>query len=435
MNVIKDSNELNNVIENLNKKHFDAALKKLNKITVDFSNKNLIIKLFASIYFQKKDWENSIKYYEQVLSFENEKFKTYNNIGVALFNLGKINHSIKAYNKSIKENSNFDLAYNNLGISYTELGAYEKAVNNFAFALNLNNNNHGAKNNLINTFLFIKPKNVNLHYLIKLNDKINNIDNRININNPIKLEDIKKILNESDNVINNHKNNFHFNETQIYRKNSVNLNCNRHFKVFNEFNIIPKYCFSCYKIQINLKNVVDLIKLFFVFDNLILEKDNIRKCIVEIRPNIIGNYKGYIYCESLDDAIKNFDIISNIITFEQIKISIKHGCSEFYETHPDYKKINFNGTQKLKYNNDWSNKESIIDNRTPIRDELDKKIIHHSVKGINLSDILIIRNWISYATLIGDFSYKDIYNESIRSNFISSILDPQLDFRKKDLLK
>lgn len=428
--------EIKNIIFDLNNKDFDRALKKLKIIPINDSNKNLIPKLFASIYFNKKDWRNSIKYYEKILFFANEKYKIYNNIGVALFQLGKINQSIQAYKKSIQENSSFDIAYNNLGISYHELGNYEDATNNFVCALNINKNS-SAKKNLINIFLVNKPRNINSHPLIKINDKINNIDNKINNFDSIKLENIKKIIKKSDDIINNSGEEINFNETQIFRKNSVNLNCNRHFEIFNEFNIIPEYCFNCYKIQINLKNVVDLIKLFFFFDNLYLEKNNIRKCIVEVRPNIIGNYKGYIYCDGLEDAKTNLKIINNLISvinFKKIKIEIKHGCSEFYKPYPDYQTINFDGNQPLQYKKKWHEKELIIDKRKPIRNEIDKKKFTKTLNGINLSDMLIMKNWINYANIINDFSYKEINDTKIIPTFINKILEPQLTFRKQDFL-
>ena len=72
-------------------------------------------------------------------------------------------------------------------------------------------------------------------------------------------------------------------ETQIHKRNGENLNCDRHKKVFNKHNIIPKYCFSCFKVQIELKEVSQLIKLFFIFNYLKLPKDNIRKCFIELR--------------------------------------------------------------------------------------------------------------------------------------------------------
>ena len=83
-----------------------------------------------------------------------------------------------------------------------------------------------------------------------------------------------------------------FYETQIFRRNSINLNCERHHKAFNEFNIIPKFCFSCFKVQIEPKNILELFKLFFIFDKLELPKNNTRKCTVELRP--IGALDGTV---------------------------------------------------------------------------------------------------------------------------------------------
>ena len=40
-----------------------------------------------------------------------------------------------------------------------------------------------------------------------------------------------------------------------------------------------------------------------------------------------------------------------------------------------------------------------------------KKIFNRSLKGVGLSDLLTIHNWLNYAKLIKDESYKDITNE------------------------
>ena len=34
----------------------------------------------------------------------------------------------------------------------------------------------------------------------------------------------------------------------------------------------------------------------------ISKKKNIRKCMIELRPNVPGKYKGLIYCQSLEEA-------------------------------------------------------------------------------------------------------------------------------------
>tara|TARA_B110000459_G_scaffold112210_1_gene124361 strand:- start:836 stop:1039 length:204 start_codon:yes stop_codon:yes gene_type:complete len=61
--------ELSIIIQNLKDGNLDDSLKKIKKIIITNSNKNLVCKLFASIYFQKKNWENAIEYYQKMLSF------------------------------------------------------------------------------------------------------------------------------------------------------------------------------------------------------------------------------------------------------------------------------------------------------------------------------------------------------------------------------
>ena len=436
MEKFQNSIEFNEIITNLKNKNFLEALKKIKPASVNYPNENIILKLYAIIYFNLNEWENAIKYYKKILNFEKELYKIFTNIGVSYFKLGKINQSIDAFKNSIKNNPNFGLAHNNLGISYLELGMYEKALDQFITALKLNDNDYQAQTNLINTFNLNKPKVNDEHPLIEINDKIEKLTQNKKFNTKFENKNIKELIEKSNELIKKYKNNLFLNETQIFRKNSVNLNCGRHFKVFNEFNIIPKYCFGCYKVQINLETVVDLIKLFLIFDKIKLRKNNTRKCIVEVRNKIKGNYKGYIYCDGITEATELKKIISKIITNENIdinNISLKHGCSEFYVSYPSFEEINYNGNEKFKYDQKWDTFEKIIDSREPKRIKADKKIWGKSIEGINLSDILILNNWISYSQIIGDESYKKVYNKKIENNFLKKFLENQLEFRKKQL--
>ena len=436
MNKFKNSKEFNDIINNLNNKNFSKVLEKIDLISKKYKNENIILKLYAVTYFNLMEWEKAIEYFKKNLTFEQSKYKIYTNIGVSYFKLGKINHSVEAFKNSIKENPNFGLAYNNLGISYLELGMIDKAVDQFISALKLNDSDDFAKNKLINTFNLIRPKANDKHHLIKINNKINDLIKENDINSGYNNNYIKILLEKSNKLINKYMKNLCLNETQIFRKNSENLNCVRHFKVFNEFNVIPKYCFGCYKIQINLKTVVDLIKLFLIFDKIKLKRNNIRKCIIENRNKIQGNYKGYIYCKEIEEAETIKKMINQMITQEDIcvdNITLKHGCSEFYESYPEFKKISTNGEKKMEYDNEWKSFEEIIDSREPKRIETDKKIWSKYIEGINLCDILIINNWISYAQIIGDESYKKIYNKEIKNTFVNKFLEDQLEFRKKEL--
>ena len=436
MDNFQNSKEYNAIVKNLNDKNFSEALEKINSISKKYLNENIVLKLYGVTYFNLMKWEKAIEYFKKSLNFEQAKYKIYTNIGVSYFKLGKINQSIEAFKNSIKENPSFGLAYNNLGVSYLELGMFDKAVDQFISALKLNDSDDVAKTKLINTFNLIRPKADDEHQLIKINNKINNLVKDNDINSGYHNNYIKILLEESNQLINRYMKNLSLNETQIFRKNSENLNCGRHFKVFNEFNVIPKYCFGCYKIQINLKTVVDLIKLFLIFDKIKLKRNNIRKCIIENRNKIQGNYKGYIYCKEIAEAETIRKIINKMITQEDIgvdNITLKHGCSEFYESYPEFKKINPNNEKQMKYDNEWKSFEEIIDSREPKRIDEDKKIFSKSIEGINLSDILIINNWISYAQIIGDESYKKVYDKKIENVFVNKFLEDQLEFRKKEL--
>ncbi len=436
MNKVINSEQMQKILDHLSNNQYEFALKEIQNLSLKFPDNLTLNKLFASTYFKKSDWLNSIKYNEKILLGVKEKYKTYTNIGVAYFKLGEIHKSIEAYKKSIEDNSNFEMAYNNLAISYIEIGMYEDALNNFIKTLNINKNNYFAKKNLIYLLNFINPKNNEEHSFVEINNEIKKIFDDLKNTNLSKIDILAKIINHTEDNIKKNYENFVFEETQIYRKNSEDLNCKRHFKVFNKFNIIPKFCFSCYKVQINLKNVIDLIKLYLIFDNMSLQNNNIRKCVVEVRNEIKGNYKGYIYCSELTESIKVKEDLNKILIDEKLdnfNIEIKHGCTEYYNSFPKFKKINFNGKQELDYNKDWQEKENSIDNEEPIRSENNKKIWVQSAKGINLSDILIIKNWISYAHIIGDHSYKKIYENRVEEFFMKNILQNQIKFRIKQL--
>jgi tetratricopeptide (TPR) repeat protein len=421
MSEIYNSKKVLETITNIHNKNFEEALRDINLVVKEYPNINIT------------DWENAIEVYKSTLTLEINKEKILTNIGVFLFKLGKINQSITIFKNLTKKNPNFILGHNNLGISYLEIGMFQQAIHHFVLALNIDDNDFNARKNLINILTLSKPCKLEKHELIDLNNKIIDISNKNKINNFYEINIIKNILKESFDAINEIDKTLFLNETQIFTKNEKNLNCFRHFKIFNKFNIIPEYCFSCYKVQINLFQIVDLIKLYLMFDSLYLENNNLKKCMVETRKNIKGNYKGYIYCEGLKDAENIFAKVQDEILkleLHDYKMTIKHGCSEFYNSYPDFEKINFKGQQIMNYDKSWKNKEKLIDDSQPIRLKIDEKKRSNTLKGINLADILTIRNWINYADTVEDYSYKKIFDKKIEKNFINKVLEGQETFRK-----
>ena len=239
------------------------------------------------------------------------------------------------------------------------------------------------------------------------NNLISKIKFNYNQNNKINNSEIVDFYKKSFDIVSKNLKKIDTSETQIYRQNSEDLNCFRHFRIFNKFNVIPKFCFGCFKVTVQTETVLDLLKLYFVFDKLYLGLQNTRKLMIEERKDVSGNYKGFIYCSSVEEGenIKNklkSILIKNLGT--DCSISLKRGCSEFALKYPSYKKASANENEMMPYDETWKSLEEIVDNRTWNTDSK-KGIIHPSLTGPTLRDILIMRHWLLYANKIGDNSF------------------------------
>ena len=65
----------------------------------------------------------------------------------------------------------------------------------------------------------------------------------------------------------------------------------------------------------------------------------------------------------------------------------------------------------MEYKQEWNKFEETVDKKFP--KFLSNKKDRETVKGINLRDILIIKNWLLFAKLIGDNSYQRVTNENL----------------------
>ena len=132
--------------------------------------------------------------------------------------------------------------------------------------------------------------------------------------------------------------------------------------------------------------------------------------MIEIRPNISGHYKGYIYCKSLDqaEAVKRLLDISLKEVFAGKTVSkIKRGCSEYPLKFPDYGKISKKPKDMMKFPTKWKVFEEKFDQNELIEPN---NIQQASLAKYSLSDFYIIRKWLDYAKGIGDESIE-IFNE------------------------
>ena len=413
--------EIDKIIYLYKSKNFIAALNLSNKLIGLKHNNPFLFNINGIINLSLENWQNALLAFKKTLEYDNKFIEAYNNLGVTYSHLGKNDKAIESYKKAIELNKNYASAYNNLATQYDDYGKYSIAINNYSKALKYNPEHFNAQNNLIRVLNFYKTDKLKNNSIIEANNKIQEIPSKILTSNEILTSDVSKYIKECNEIIKTNLKKTIYLDTQIHRRNGENLNCDRHKKAFNKYNIIPEFCFSCFKVQIELKEVSQLIKLFFFLSHLKLPKDNIRKCFIELRENVKGNYKALIYCSSVEDA----KVISKLIDLDLNKflknfnLDIKRGCTEFDFSLPGYKDVK--KLNEIVYNEDWRKKEKLIDTEIASGSQKSKRKFPRSLNNTTLSEILIINNWLTYAKIIGDESYKEISSEFIFSDHISAI--------------
>lgn len=340
--------------------------------------------------------------------------------GIANLKLNKFSEAKEDFNKGITLNSKSPEIYNNLGILNYTIGKNEQAIENFIKSINLKSNFNQSTSGLINVLSQTEHCEKNNSDIVLTHNKLNQIEFNYSSQDFILNEKIKDYISKINNVVDNKLRNLEFNMTQTYRRHKPPLNCERHKKVFDAYNAIPKFCFSCFKVQIELDNVVDLIKLFIIFDNIKFLNNNTKKCMIELRPNASGKYKGLVYCSTIEESKIIFSKLTEVLNKNinaNINCKIKKGCTEYTFKYPNYDNLK---DDAMIYNSEWEKYENLIDQQNP--DLVFEKITRPTIKGLSLFDALVIRNWLAYAKLIGDESYTKITNQNFDSKFIERCL-------------
>ena len=419
-------------VQNQKEKNFKEAIKNYNNvikidpdIVFPYHNLGLIYEEIGNIDLAKKNFLKAIKVNPLFIY-------PYIKLGILFQNLGQKEKAIEYFEKIIEIDSKNLSGYNNLGLVYASLGKYKKATNNYLKTLSIEHNNVIAIKSIIFLLTYYIPNTD--HPIIIANNELRSLQRNYTFNNLLRIENLSLIVENSIKILNKLSidiDKLNFTETQCYRRNPLDLNCDYHHNVFYNSNIIPKFCFNCFKIQIEPTNVIDLIRLFFIFDDLNLPKNNQRKCMVEFRNEVSGIYKGMIYCSSLEEAKKILQklqpILKNKLNF---KASIKRGCSEFYESFPNYKIIDSNEKNFMSYDQDWEK----IEENSKIKKNFNTIKLNNSIPGLSISDTLIIIQWLNYAKLVGDTTYKEVGINFFGSRFIENKVLNQVEFRKKQFI-
>ena len=368
--------------------------------------------------------ENS---YRKLIELKPDYAEAHNNLGVTLKELGKFEESEACYKKAIIIKPDYAEAHRNLGITLVDMGRLEEAMSNYTKAIELNPHLPKSLQGLAGLLTIYAPHDGFLHPVANVNKEIKKKYLKEKTIGIISDDKIIKLFNQSTSVIKKYNLKIETQSCQAFRQNSINLNCERHMKIFNKFNIIPKFCFGCYKVQVEPRTILELIKLLLVLDQIKLIENNIRKCMVEMRPEISGFYKGLIFCSSLEEAYQIAHYLEKFLE-ENIRSGlhavVKRGCSEYPISFPDYEKINYSGPQLMNYKEEWKVIENDYDKKQSI---YYSKSTLTSLMGLNLSDVLIIRKWVDYAKGIGDPSVDLLNQNTVYHQDIYDLAKARLD--------
>ena len=364
--------------------------------------------------------------YKRATALKPDFAMAYSNLGITLKELGRLDEAEKSYTQAIALKPDFAEAHNNLGNTLKELGRLDEAETSYTQAIALKPDFAEAKVNLMELLTIHTSQKQSSQPIVKVDQEIKEISLSDVCAGALANGDIVDLFHKASNIIEKHSLDIVTDLSQTYRRNLVDLNCTRHKQIFDKFNFIPEFCFGCYKVQIEPRSVVELIKLYVLFDQITLSENNIRKCMVEMRSEVSGFYKGLIYCSSLSEAYEIADYLAVIVKERfgsELSLAVKRGCSEYSNAFPDYNKINKYGAQEMNYNADRKPIEDDYDSKNPKKY---KNIIRPSLSCLSLNDFLIMRNWIDYAKGIGDSTAYHLNQSEVVSQTVYKIAKSRL---------
>ena len=175
----------------------------------------------------KSDSKKAEYFYKKAISLNPKLAESYNNLGTLYKSLDKFDLAIEFFNKSIQINSKFAHAYHNLGNIYTTIGNFIEAKKNFNRAIEIDpfyTNSYRTLGRLV------KHKKDDLLF-----HKLNDIYNKININDNENKTNIAFALGKANEDIKDYDKSFSFYKEAnfLYRK-KINFSINNEKEKFQE---------------------------------------------------------------------------------------------------------------------------------------------------------------------------------------------------------
>ncbi len=325
-----------------------------------------------------------------------ENIPQYHNIvGLINFRLNDLENSILDFEKAINLNPDFYSAYYNLGLLFFKTKNLKKSYNFLNKAIFIKNDYKLARDKIIEILSFYEPDDENSNFLSDIDKKIKQVPYKIDFSKKITDHQIINYFKNCKKIVLKDIENLSYNKVQIYRTKSINLNCERHKAIFSKYNTMPKFCFECYKVVIESKNLYDLLKMTLIFDQLTFFHKFNRKNMID-KKSKTDVFKSIIYCQSLEEVFQVEKETKNILSTyfdEQISVESKRGCHEYALKYPEYKKIFKIKSDMMPMPSEWLDNEKEYDLENTKDGVENSGVCHDTRKGISLNNFLVMNNW------------------------------------------
>ena len=341
---------------------------------------------------------------EALLFANNSKFKLpnlnnipqyHNIVGLINFRLNDLENSILNFEKAINLDPNFYSAYYNLGLLFFKTKNLKKSYSFLNKAIIIKNDYKLARDKIIEILSFYEPNDENSNFISDIDQKVKQVPYEIDFSKEITDQQIINYFNNCKKVVLKDLKDLSYNKVQIYRTKSINLNCERHKAIFFKYNSIPTYCFECYKVVIESKNLYDLLKMSLIFDQITYFHKFNRKNMIDKKSGT-DIFKSIIYCQSLEEVFQVENETKKILSIYfdgQILIESKRGCHEYASKYPEYKKIFKKKSEMMPMPKEWIDNEKKYDLENTKDGVENSGVCHDTINGFSLNNFLVMNNW------------------------------------------
>ena len=230
--------KIGEAVKLINNRSYKEALECLKDIVNENKNDPKIFNLYGIVQLQLNQLTEAINSFERTILLDKKFIQGYNNLGNVYVKSGKLRKAVEMYNKVLSLKPDYPAGFNNLASAQSDLGELEDSIKNYENALKHDPNYVSAKNNIIQVLTFYSPKNTSENVFTKSNSELQQIEIPYKESSEISDEDVILFYKKCKEIVDRNFKDFDFHLSQIWRSNTINLGCNRHFEIFNKFKVV-----------------------------------------------------------------------------------------------------------------------------------------------------------------------------------------------------